>query len=124
MTLFGIGLGTILLGGMAACAPGRRRAVRERLFRGAAMAGCALALWPALSVLVAASSGGNRETPPNANAWFGIDALSAWFLLAVLSPAPRSPPSAFPTLRPSGSIARRESPTCSWRSSSLHSRVS
>ena len=83
MTLFGIGLGTILLGGMAACAPGRRRAVRERLFRGAAMAGCALALWPALSVLVAASSGGNRETPPNANAWFGIDALSAWFLLAV-----------------------------------------
>ena len=85
MTLFGIGLGTILLGGMAACAPGRRRAVRERLFRGAAMAGCALALWPALSVLVAASSGGNRETPPNANAWFGIDALSAWFLLAVLS---------------------------------------
>jgi hydrogenase-4 component B len=82
--LFGLGLGAILLGGVAACALGHRRAMWERVFGWAALGGCALALSPAVSVLIASSSGSGRTVPTDPKAWFAIDTLSAWFLLAVL----------------------------------------
>ena len=84
MILFGLGLASILLGGIAAWALGRRAGEGERLFGWAAVAGCAIALSPAVRVLVAASFGGVRPAAPDPKAWFAIDALSAWFLVTVL----------------------------------------
>ena len=84
MILFGLGLATILLGGVTAGLSGRRATVGERFFGIATVAGCLLAMWPALSILVATAAAGGRAMPPAPQAWFAIDALSAWFLLAVL----------------------------------------
>jgi hydrogenase-4 component B len=78
--LFGLGLATILLGGIVACALGRRAAA-ERLFGWTATAGCLLALSPGVAVLIPTASG---LASPDPRPWFAIDALSAWFLVAVL----------------------------------------
>ena len=87
MILFASGLGLILLGGLAAFGLDRRPALADRVFQWSAVAGCLLALAPALSLLF----GGGRwiggpvdSIPAGPDALFGIDLLSAWFLPVVL----------------------------------------
>jgi len=87
MTLIAFGVTLILLAGLAAAAQARRPVVGEMLFRVLFGAGCIAGAIPALAVL----SGGTvsdvslAPTTPFGPWVFGLDALSAVFLLAILS---------------------------------------
>jgi formate hydrogenlyase subunit 3/multisubunit Na+/H+ antiporter MnhD subunit len=87
MTLIALGVTLMLLAGLAAAVLVRRPAVGEMLFRVLFGAGCIAGATPALVVL----SGGTvadvvlAPTTPFGPWVFGIDALSAVFLLAILS---------------------------------------
>jgi formate hydrogenlyase subunit 3/multisubunit Na+/H+ antiporter MnhD subunit len=82
---FGVGLGVILLSGVAACVFDRRPTAADRLFRWGAIAGCLLALVPAVARLLGAPPGAPLAAgTAGTSGWFAIDALSAWFLLVVL----------------------------------------
>jgi hydrogenase-4 component B len=86
MILFASGLGLILLGGLAAFGLDRRPALADRVFQWTAVAGCLLALAPAVSLLFGGSGGAGAPAAPvpAGSALFGIDLLSAWFLPVVL----------------------------------------
>jgi hydrogenase-4 component B len=86
MMLFASGLGLILLGGLAAFGLDRRPALADRIFQWTAVAGCLLALAPAVGLLFGGSGGAGAPVlpVPAGSAPFGIDPLSAWFLLVVL----------------------------------------
>jgi formate hydrogenlyase subunit 3/multisubunit Na+/H+ antiporter MnhD subunit len=83
--LFALGLALVLGGGIASGLLWRESKRGDDVFRFLVLAGCAVALVPALQVLFATTPVtlaplfvGGRELP------FSIDPLSAWFLLAVL----------------------------------------
>lgn len=85
MTALALGLALIFAGGIASGLLWRESKRGDDAFRVLALAGCMVALLPALRVLFAPAYGplaplvvAGRELP------FAIDALSAWFLLAVL----------------------------------------
>ncbi|MGE5101686.1 MAG: hypothetical protein ACM3SX_17015, partial [Deltaproteobacteria bacterium] len=82
MTLLAIGLGMIALAGFSALA-----GARISLFRVLIILGSAIGAVPAVRVLLGASSlGAWFDAPPPLGPWvFGIDALSALFLVAVLA---------------------------------------
>jgi len=85
--LFTVGLALILVGGIGAFVFDRTPATADRMFQWSAVAGCLIALIPAVSLLarVAAGTGGHAPSIPGGpNDAFGIDLLSAWFLLIVL----------------------------------------
>jgi hydrogenase-4 component B len=84
--LFASGLGLILLGGLAALGLDRRPALADRVFQWTAVAGCLLALAPAISLLFGGGGAGAAvdSMPAGHDALFGIDLLSAWFLPIVL----------------------------------------
>ena len=86
MTLVAVAFTLILLGGLAA-ATLVRRPVGETLFRVLVGAGCVTGAIPAVTVLSGATVPDVRFTPamPFGPWVFGLDALSAVFLLAVLS---------------------------------------
>ncbi len=87
MTLVALGVALIFLAGLAAAALARRPAVGETLFRILFGGGCVAGALPALSVLSGATVPDVRLVPATPfGPWvFGLDALSAVFLLAVLS---------------------------------------
>ena len=87
MSLVALGVALIVLGGLAAAAFGRRPAVGETLFRVLLGAGCVAGAIPALAVLTGATLPDVRLAPVTPlGPWvFGLDALSAVFLLAILS---------------------------------------
>ncbi len=80
MTLFSAGLFLILGGGLAALVLAPRSQTGDRVFRLAVAAGSVLAAWPALLVL----GSGARCGPGVDWGWFGLDRLSAWFLIVIL----------------------------------------
>ena len=87
MIPFASGLGLILLGGLAAYGLDRRPVLADRVFQWIAVAGCLLALAPALSLLFGGGGGVGGPVdsiPAGPDALFGIDLLSAWFLPIVL----------------------------------------
>jgi formate hydrogenlyase subunit 3/multisubunit Na+/H+ antiporter MnhD subunit len=86
VTLVAVGLALIVLAGLAAPAA-RRPAVGETLFRVLLGAGCIIGTVPAFAVLAGATVRDVRlaGTTPFGPWVFGLDALSAVFLLAVLS---------------------------------------
>ncbi len=87
MTLVAVGLVLIVMAGVAAAALSRRPAAGELVFRALFGTGCVTGAAPALAVLAGAVVPDVRL--PGAvplGAWvFGLDALSAVFLLAILS---------------------------------------
>ena len=87
MTLVALGVALILLAGLAAGGLARRPAAGERLFRILFGAGCVAGALPALAVLSGATVPDLRLAPATPfGPWvFGLDALSAAFLLTVLS---------------------------------------
>src|SRR5712691_10060582 len=87
MTLIALSVTLILLAGLAAAAPARRPAVGETLFRVLFGAGCVAGAIPALAVLSGDTVSDVRLAPTTPfGPWvFGLDALSAVFLLAILS---------------------------------------
>lgn len=87
MTLVGIGLGLIVLAGILAAALSRHRTAGAWAFRVLLGAGCVTGAVPALAVLAGATVADVRlAVLVPFGAWvFGLDALSAVFLLAVLS---------------------------------------
>jgi formate hydrogenlyase subunit 3/multisubunit Na+/H+ antiporter MnhD subunit len=86
VTLFGVSLVLILTAGLAAAGLSRRPAAGELLFRWLFGTGCVAGAVPALAVLAGATVPDARlATAPPFGAWvFGLDALSAAFLLAIL----------------------------------------
>jgi formate hydrogenlyase subunit 3/multisubunit Na+/H+ antiporter MnhD subunit len=87
VTLFAISMALLVLGGVAAIARSRHPASGERWFRLLFGAGCVIGAVPALAVLGGASVPEARlaSTGPF-GAWvFGLDPLSAVFLLAILT---------------------------------------
>ena len=87
MTLVALGLALIVLAGLTAAALARRPAVGEMVFRILFGAGCTLGALPALAVLAGDTvpDVGLASATPFGPWVFGLDALSAVFLLAVLS---------------------------------------
>ena len=87
MTLVALGVALIVLAGLAAAAFARRPAAGETLFRVLLGAGCVSGAIPAVSVLTGASVPEVRLAPVTPlGPWvFGLDTLSAMFLLAILS---------------------------------------
>lgn len=87
MTLVALGLALIVLAGLVAGAWSRRPAAGETVFRVLLGAGCITAAVPAVAVLIGASIPELRLAPVTPlGPWvFGLDALSALFLLAILS---------------------------------------
>jgi formate hydrogenlyase subunit 3/multisubunit Na+/H+ antiporter MnhD subunit len=87
MTLVALGVALIVLAGLAAAALGRRPAAGEMLFRVLLSAGCVTGAVPALAVLAGATVSEVRlaAATPFGPWVFGLDALSAVFLLAILS---------------------------------------
>lgn len=79
--MLGIGMALILLGGGAARAFARHGPIAERLFQIGVISGTALALWAGVARLGVASGSGGE---PPAGAAFGVDLLSAWFLVIAL----------------------------------------
>ena len=87
MIAFMLGLALILLGAMAAWGLERWPRTADRFFRWSAVGGCLLAVVPAVSLLLGIPGEANGHAPSLAwgpNGAFGIDLLSAWFLLIVL----------------------------------------
>ena len=87
MSLVALGVALIVLAGLAAAAFARRPVVGEALFRVLLGAGCVAGAIPALAVLAGATLPDVRLAPvtPLGTWVFGLDALSAVFLLAILS---------------------------------------
>ena len=87
MTLVALGVTLILVAGLAAAALARRPVAGEALFRVFLGAGCVIAAVPALAVLAGAAVPEVRftATTPFGPWVFGLDPLSAVFLLAILS---------------------------------------
>jgi len=87
MTVVAVGLALILLAGLGAAALARRPAVGEMLFRVLFGAGCIAGAIPALAVLSGDTVPDVRLAPTTPfGPWvFGLDPLSAVFLLAILS---------------------------------------
>ena len=87
MTLVALGLALIVLAGLTAAALARRPAVGEMVFRILFGAGCTLGALPALAVLAGNTvpDVGLAPATPLGPWVFRLDALSAVFLLAVLS---------------------------------------
>src|SRR5581483_3966523 len=87
MILLALGLGLILAGGTCAAALARRPDLAERLFRRLVGLGAAAAAWPALATLADGRTRMVRLAPiAPGGAWaFGLDRLSAWFLVAILA---------------------------------------
>jgi hydrogenase-4 component B len=101
--LFGLGLGLLLLGGVVGCGLSHYPAAADRVFKWSAIAGCVLALFPALSVLTAIPPGWAGEAlamPASRDLPFGIDPLSAWFLVVVLGAGAAIAAYGVPYLRP------------------------
>jgi formate hydrogenlyase subunit 3/multisubunit Na+/H+ antiporter MnhD subunit len=74
-----VGVGLILLAGVAAVALRMHPRIADGLFRLGVLAGATLLLWPAVALLV------RHETGMAAgDGWYGLDLLSAWFLIIVL----------------------------------------
>jgi hydrogenase-4 component B len=87
MILFAVGLGLVLLAGALGWALARRPSAADRVFMWGAIAGCGVALVPAISALTGltdASAGADVAASATGGLAFGIDALSAWFLVVVL----------------------------------------
>lgn len=80
MTLLAGGLGLIVLGGIAARGLQSRPRVADALFRLGLLVGAFTAVTPALRVLMP----GSEVAPASAGGWYGLDPLSAWFLVIVL----------------------------------------
>ena len=87
MTLVAVGLVLIVLAGVAAAALSRRPAAGELVFRALFGTGCVAGAVPALAVLAGAVVPDVRlpGAVPLGGWVFGLDALSAVFLLAILS---------------------------------------
>jgi formate hydrogenlyase subunit 3/multisubunit Na+/H+ antiporter MnhD subunit len=87
VTLVALGVALIVLAGLAAAAFARRPVVGETLFRVLLGAGCVAGAIPAVAVLAGATVPDVRLAPVTPlGPWvFGLDALSALFLLAILS---------------------------------------
>ncbi len=85
MTLFFLGIALILAGGLAAALLRRRPALADRAFGALVAGGCALGLVPAVAVLAGRDVAGiSVAMPMPGGPWaFGIDGLSAFFLLIV-----------------------------------------
>jgi formate hydrogenlyase subunit 3/multisubunit Na+/H+ antiporter MnhD subunit len=77
--MFALGLSMILCGGIAALILAHRPAAAGLAFRGLVAAGCLLGVIPAVVALFGAPAAASGGSFP-----FGIDALSAWFLLLPL----------------------------------------
>ncbi|MFI5341532.1 MAG: oxidoreductase, partial [Candidatus Methylomirabilales bacterium] len=86
MNVFLIGVGLIALGGLAALAAGRSSRWATAFGAGGAVAGCALALGPALGALLGAPSESLRLAwnMPGGTFFLGLDALSGLFLVPTL----------------------------------------
>ncbi|MGH7521200.1 MAG: proton-conducting transporter membrane subunit [Gemmatimonadales bacterium] len=86
MNLVALGVALIVLAGLAAAAFARRPAVGETLFRLLLGAGCVIGAVPTVAVLAGATVPDVRLAPVTPlGPWvFGLDALSAVFLLAIL----------------------------------------
>ena len=86
MTIFFLGIALIVAAGAAAWLLQGRPRIADAVFATLATLGCAAGLVPAVGVLVGrASVGLSWEMGPPAGTWaFGIDALSAVFLVVVL----------------------------------------
>lgn len=87
--LLPLGLALILLGGVAAFALGRRPDTAERIFGVCVVLGCLVAALPAIALFLAAGGAPRpvlvRSLLATGDAGaFGLDPLSAWFLLIVL----------------------------------------
>jgi hydrogenase-4 component B len=76
----GVGIAALLLGGAAPTALGSRPALGRRLFQVLGIAGCLSGLVPAIPWLLDAK----RSAGPGPSPWFGLDPLSAWFLVLIL----------------------------------------
>ena len=85
MTLFFLGIALILAGGLAAALLRRRPALADRAFGVLVAGGCALGLVPAVAALAGREVAGiSFAMPMPGGPWaFGIDGLSAFFLLIV-----------------------------------------
>ncbi len=85
MTLFFLGIALILAGGLAAALLRRRPALADRAFGVLVAAGCALGLVPAVAALAGRDVAEiSFAMPMPGGPWaFGIDGLSAFFLLIV-----------------------------------------
>ena len=88
MTLFFLGLAALALAGFAAVAALRQPVLASRLFALLAAIGCVLALIPAVQVLAGGPAPEARFALPGPGGpWvFGVDLLSAAFLMIVLVP--------------------------------------
>jgi len=85
--LFALGIGLMVLSAAIACTLSRYPSAADRTFAWGAVSGCALALLPAIAVLAGVADSrilGDAATIGGRDLPFGIDALSAWFLLVVL----------------------------------------
>ncbi|HEX9893273.1 MAG TPA: proton-conducting transporter membrane subunit [Gemmatimonadales bacterium] len=80
MTPLGAGLGVILVAGVGALVLQGRARLADAVFRWGVVLGSVTAIWPAAALLVRA--GGSPPGP--GGGWYGLDPLSAWFLLIVL----------------------------------------
>jgi len=83
MTLVAAGLAVVLLAGLCALGLERRARWADRVFRFGVLAGTAAAAWPAISILARAGKPLASRLPPS-SAPFGLDPLSAWFLVVLL----------------------------------------
>ena len=87
MTLLIAGLALILVAGFSPAALGARRVIGERLYRLLLAGGCTLSALPAIDVLRGGEAGEfHIQAGIPGGAWvFGIDALSALFLLIIVA---------------------------------------
>jgi len=79
MSLGAVGAVLILLAGVAALLFRHRPRAADSLFRAGVVLGAGLVLAPAFALLA-----GRVPAATNVEAWYGLDALSAWFLILVL----------------------------------------
>ncbi len=86
MTLLGVGLALVLAGGMWAVLLRRHPRLAERGFAVLVAGGAAIAAVPAIGTLIDRQTRMLRLPPPlPGGSWvFGLDLLSAWFLLPIL----------------------------------------
>ena len=79
MNLLAAGLGLILVTGLAAFLLRKRPRTADPLFRAGVVAGALIAVWPALELLTSPAA-----LVRTSGSWYGLDLLSAWFLVIVL----------------------------------------
>jgi formate hydrogenlyase subunit 3/multisubunit Na+/H+ antiporter MnhD subunit len=86
MILVLIGIGLILASGLVPARLIRAPATRDRLTRFLLVAGCGVGLIPALGLLASAPEVvGSESGSPIGAGPFGLDRLSAWFVVVVLA---------------------------------------